>query len=322
MTATPTPELDTVAVGAQPQSGSRPKFSRVLRARVRLPRRVRIGLLLSPALLVVGVFFVGGVAQAVAQSFGYQPYLPGARLSTDAYTALWTDPAVRASLVLTARVAVVSTLAAAGLAMAAALVIRRLGRSRTWVTGVFQANLAVPHLVGALCMMLLLSQSGLLSRLSHAAGLTATSAAFPALTGDSFGWSIIAEYAWKETPFLTVIILATLTRGVSDLEDAARSLGAGRWQRLTHVTLPILAPSLAAGSVLVFAFAAGSYEVPYLLGRPYPATLPVVALQYYNSTDLTARPEAMAVAVLIAVSSAIIVAAYLSLIARLSRRAL
>jgi hypothetical protein len=45
-------------------------------------------------------------------------------------------------------------------------------------------------------------------------------------------------------------------------------------------------------------------------------------LQYYNSTDLTARPEAMAVAVLIAVSSAIIVAAYLSLLARLSRRAL
>jgi putative spermidine/putrescine transport system permease protein len=322
MTATPTPELDTVAVGAQTRPGSPTEFRPGHRGRVRLPRRVRIGLLLAPALLVVGVFFLGGVAQAVAQSFGYQPYLPGARLSTAAYTALWTDPAVRASLVLTARVAVVSTLASAALAVAAALVIRRLGRSRTWVTGLFQANLAVPHLVGALCIMLLLSQSGLLSRLSHAAGLTANPAAFPAVTGDSFGWSIIAEYAWKETPFLTVIILATLTRGVSDLEDAARSLGAGRWQRLSHVTLPILAPSLAAGSVLVFAFAAGSYEVPYLLGRPYPATLPVVALQYYNATDLTARPEAMAVAVLIAVATVIVTAAYLTLMTRLSRRAL
>lgn len=322
MTATPNPELDTVQVGAQTRPGSRPEFRHGHRGRVQLPRSVRIGLLLAPALLVVGVFFLGGVAQAVAQSFGYQPYLPGARLSTAAYTTLWTDPAVHASLALTARVAVVSTVAAAALAVAAALLIRRLGRSRSWATGVFQANLAVPHLVGALCMMLLLSQSGLLSRLSHALGLTTSPTAFPALTGDSFGWSIIAEYVWKETPFLTVIILATLTRGVSDLENAARSLGAGRRQRLTHVTLPILAPPLAAGSILVFAFAAGSYEVPYLLGRPYPATLPVVALQYYNATDLTSRPEAMAVAVLIAVSSAIIVAAYLTLIARLSRRAL
>jgi putative spermidine/putrescine transport system permease protein len=319
---TTTPDLDTVEVTPQARRGSRSQFSRARRGRVRLPRSVRIGLLLTPALPVVGVFFLGGVAQAVAQSFGYQPYLPSARLSTDAYTVLWTDPAVRASLVLTARVAAVSTLAAAALAVAAALLIRRLGRSRTWVTGMFQANLAVPHLVGALCMMLLLSQSGLLSRLAHAVGLAANPAAFPALTGDSFGWSIIAEYVWKETPFLTMLVLATLTRGVFDLEDAARSLGAGRWQRLSHVTLPILAPSLGAGSVLVFAFAAGSYEVPYLLGRPYPATLPVVALQYYNATDLTARPEAMAVAVLIAVSTAIIGAAYLTLIARLSRRAL
>lgn len=295
---------------------------RPARRRPRLPGWVRIGVLLAPALLVVGVFFAGGVAQAIAQSFGYQPYLSGARLSTDAYAALWSDPAVRASLLLTARVAVLSTVLAAALGVAAALVIRSLGRSRPWVMGVFQANLAVPHLVGALCMLLLLSQAGLLSRVTHAIGLTRSPAAFPALTSDSFGWSIIAEYVWKETPFLTVIVLAGLSRGVQELETAARSLGASRWQRLRHVTLPILTPALAAGSILVFAFAAGSYEVPYLLGRPYPGTLPVVALQYYNATDLTSRPEAMAVAVLIAVSSSVIVAAYLAILTRLSRRTL
>ena len=47
------------------------------RARQRLRRRVRIGLLLAPALAVVAVFFVAGVGQAVAQSLGYEPYLPG-----------------------------------------------------------------------------------------------------------------------------------------------------------------------------------------------------------------------------------------------------
>lgn len=290
-------------------------FRRTPGRRSGTPHGARVGLLLA----IVGVFFVGGVAQAVAQSLGYQPYLPSSRISPDAYVELWNDPAIRASLLLTARVAAVSTTSAAVLGVTAALLIRSLRRSRSWVAAIFQANLAVPHLVGALCM-LLLSQSGSLSRLSHAVGLTGPPSNFPALTNDVFGWGTIAEYVWKETPFLTVIALASLGGGVRDLENAGRSLGANAWQRLVHVTLPLLAPSMAAGSILVFAFAAGSYEVPYLLGRPFPATLPVVALQYAGATDLTSRPKAMAVAVLISLFSGAVVAAYLWLLSRLSRR--
>ena len=268
------------------------------------------------------MFWVTGVTQAVAQSFGYQPFLAGWRWSLAAYRELFTDPAVRASMALTVRVAFLATGTSALLAVPAALLIRRLGRARSAFTGIFQANLAVPHLVGALCMLLLLSQGGLLSRISSAAGFTDSTSAFPAITSDRFGVAIIAEYVWKETPFLTVVVLAALSRGVQDLERAAQSLGAGRWQQLRHVVLPSIAPAVTAGSVLVFAFTAGSYEVPYLLGRPYPATLPVVALQLYNDTDLTRRPEAMAVAVLIAVLTSVAVGGYLVLAGRLAGRRL
>ncbi len=287
---------------------------------MKLPRRLRIVLLLAPALLVVAVFFGAGVVQAVAQSLGYQPYLDGWRWSTDAYVALWHDPAVRASFALTARVSLVSTALSAVLGVGLALLLRRLGRGRRWAAGLLQADLAVPHLVGALCMLLLLAQSGLLSRLAHAVGLTASPAQFPALTADAFGVAVVAEYAWKETPFVTVLALAALGRAARELEGAAAVLGAGPWQRMRHVTLPLLAPSVAAGSVLVLAFTAGSYEVPYLLGRPYPATLPVVAYTLYRDTDLSARPEAMAVAVVISLLSFVVVAAYVALLARLARR--
>lgn len=289
---------------------------------MRMPRRLRIVLLLAPALLVVAVFLVAGVGQAVAQSLGYQPYLDGWHWSADAYRALWHDPAVRASFALTARVSLVSTALAAVLGTALALLLRRLGRGRSWTAGLLQADLAVPHLVGALCMLLLLSQSGLLSRFAHAAGLTSSPAQFPGLTADAFGVAVIAEYAWKETPFIAVLASASLGRAAGELEGAAAVLGAGPWQRLRRVTLPLLAPSVAAGSVLVLAFTAGSFEVPYLLGRPYPATLPAVAYRLYRDTDLTARPEAMAVAVLISVLSLAGVVAYVALVARLLRRPL
>jgi len=287
-----------------------------------LPQPVRTVLLLAPALTVVAVFFVGGVGNALAQSLGWQPYLPGSALSLQAYTSVWSDPAVRASLLITLRISVLSTALATVLAVAAALLLRRLGRARVAVTAVFQTTLAAPHLIGALCMLLLLSQGGLLSRLTHAVGLTATSADFSAVTQDAFGVAIIAEYVWKETPFLTILALAALSRGADELDAAARVLGAGRWRRLRHVTLPLLAPSLAGGSILVFAFAAGSYEVPYLLGRPYPATLPVVALQLYSDTDLTARPQAMAVAVVVAAVTGLAVSGYLLVASRLTRRSL
>ena len=290
-------------------------------ARPRLPRAARIALLLAPALIVVAVFFVGGVSQTIAQSFGYQPYLPGDRLSFDAYIALWSDPAVRASLPLTARVAGVSTLLATVLGVAVALTIRGLGRSRTTVTAVVGSTLAVPHLVGAVCMLLLLSQSGLLARFGYALGLTSGRADFPALTNDGVGFAIIAEYVWKEAPFIAVIALAALGRGIDELEGAATSLGADRRQRLVHVTLPMLAPPVAGAAVLVIAYAAGSYEVPYLLGSPYPTTLPVVAFQSYSATDLTTRPTAMAIAVMITVTSSVVVLVYLAAVGRLARRA-
>lgn len=285
-----------------------------------VPERLRALLLLSPALLVVGVFFVGGVVQAVLQSLGRQPFLGENDWSFDAYRATLADPAFRASLILTLRVVVVSTGLATVLGVAVALLVRRHARGP--LTTLLQSTLAVPHLVGALCIGLLLSPSGFLSRLGAGVGAVDGQQDFPVLTNDAFGWGIIAEYTWKEAPFIAVVALASLTPHVRDLEGAARVLGAGRWRRFTSVTLPLIAPPVAAASVLVASFAAASYEVPRLLGQSFPATLPVVALQRYQDTDLLVRPQAMAVATIIAVSSLVLVAAYLSLVSRLSRRSL
>ena len=83
------------------------------------------------------------------------------------------------------------------------------------------------------------------------------------------------------------------------------------------MVLPAVAPAVAAASVLVLAFTVGAYEVPFLLGRAYPATLPVVAYQRFRDPDLAARPAAMAIAVLTAVVVGACAVAYLALAERL-----
>ncbi len=288
--------------------------------RRQLPRAVRIWLLLSPALAIVIVLFLGGLGLGVAQSFGYLPVLGRSSWSFDAYRAAWHDPAVRASVVLTLRIALLATIISSVLGVAGALVLRATRRGRRLASLVFQYNLSVPHVVGALCMLLLLQQSGLMARLAGAAGLGGGQGSFPVIVHDRFGWGIIAELVWKETPFIGVVVLAALSSGVRELEEAARTLGAGPWQRFRLVVLPLLAPGLVATSIIVFAFSFGSYEVPFLLGRPFPATLPVVSYQYYRDIDLNTRPQAMAISVGIAVFVGILVLCYSAALDRFVRR--
>ena len=93
----------------------------------------------------------------------------------------------------------------------------------------------------------------------------------------------------------------------------ARSLGANRWQAFRQVTLPLIMPGVVSASVIVFAFTFGAFEIPYLLGRTFPAALPVLAYQSYTDVDLAARPQAMAMAMVIAFISTLLIMAYMKL---------
>ena len=121
-------------------------------------------------------------------------------------------------------------------------------------------------------------------------------------------------------PFIGVIVLASLQALGNDYEAAARSLGTSRWQTFRHVLLPMLLPSLSGASAIVFAFTFGAFEIPALLGANYPAALPVLAYRSFTDVDLAARPEAMAMSVVIALLGGIMIALYLRFSQRRARQ--
>ncbi|HMA15260.1 MAG TPA: ABC transporter permease [Kiloniellaceae bacterium] len=67
-------------------------------------------------------------------------------------------------------------------------------------------------------------------------------------------------------PFMVLPIYASLEKLDSRLIEAAFDLGADRRRALTRVILPLAAPGIAAGCVLVFVPALGAYVTPELLG--------------------------------------------------------
>jgi putative spermidine/putrescine transport system permease protein len=274
--------------------------------------RLKIVLMLGPAMIVLGGLFFGGLGIVLLRSFNYAPALGLTHPNFDAYSTILTTPVFYRSLAFSLHIAITSTLLSTMLAIAVALLLRQSFAGRRIVSVLFQLGLTVPHLIGAIGILYLFSQSGLLARVAHEMGLIGQPADFPALVYDRFGIGIILQYVWKEVPFICLIVLAQMQGLGADFEAAARSLGASRWQAFRHVLLPLIMPGVLAAAVMVFAFTFGAYEIPAILGPNAPATLPVLAYRKFTDVDLAARPEAMALAVIIALVSAVLIAISLS----------
>lgn len=279
--------------------------------------RLKLALLVAPAVVVLGTLFVGGLVAALVQSLGYFPTVGMTEVNLDAYRQVLGSRWFLDSLALTTYVAAVSTFLSTVLAVLAALALRRApGRIGALL---FQVPLAVPHLLAAVGVAFVVGQTGLGARLAAALGLVGTPEAFPALLYDKYSVGIILTYVWKEVPFIALVVLAGLRGVASDLEDVARTLGANAWQRFWGVVFPVIAPAIVAASLVVFAFCFGAFEVPYLLGRDYPTVLPVTAYDEYRSVDLADRPVAMAVNVLIALVTCAFAFGYLRVARRWDR---
>jgi putative spermidine/putrescine transport system permease protein len=272
--------------------------------------RLRIFLLLAPAMTIIVVLFFGGLLVGLIRSFNYMPVIGLTEPNIDAYRAVFTDPEFYRSFLLTFHIAFTSTVISAVIAIGAALLLRRTFFGKSLINFLFQLNLTVPHIVGAIGILYLFSQSGSFARLSYATGLIAKPAEFPAMVYDPYAIGIIMAYVWKEVPFIGVIVLANMQALGQDYESVARSLGASKWQSFRYVLLPLIFPGVLSASVMVFAFTFGAYEIPALLGASHPQALPVMAYKNYTDVDLAARPEAMAMAIIIAVLSAVMIVVY------------
>jgi putative spermidine/putrescine transport system permease protein len=260
----------------------------------------RLAVLLAPALAVMLLLFGGGLALGALQALGHLPGAGMAELTADHFTRVLLDPDFPTSLGLTFHIALTSTVIAAIVSVLLALALTRWAVSSRLVHFVLQVPLTVPHLVVAVSMLFLLAPAGLIARLAAGAGLIASPGEFPLLVNDRWAFGILLVYVWKEIPFITLMVLSVLQNAGGELLEVGRTLKAGAWQRFRFILLPVIAPSLAAACLIVFAFTFGAFEVPYLLGRTYPMSLPVWAYRSYMDVDLAARPEGIAIGLIIA----------------------
>jgi thiamine transport system permease protein len=162
-----------------------------------------------------------------------------------------TDPVTREVVWFTAWQAVASTALTVAVALPAAYV---LGRYSFPGRGLVRALVIVPFVLPTVVVAL----------------------AFLALLPDGLerGWAaILVAHAFFNVA-VVVRVVGTFWAGLDPrVSEAAATLGAGPWRRLREVTLPLLAPSLAAAAAVVFLFSFTSFGVVLILGGPSYSTI-------------------------------------------------
>jgi thiamine transport system permease protein len=269
-------------------------------------RAVQLALLVVPVGFLL-VFFVLPVATIVVTGLA-----PGGRPDLAAVGRVLTDPAFGRVAWFTLWQAALSTLLTLGIGLPGAYVLSRFAiRGRRLIQALVTIPFVLPTVVvGSAFLALLGPRSPVNSLLA-------------ALFGDG---SPTLDLRRTVTAILIAHVFfnyAVVVRTVGGLwsiidprlEDAARTLGASRWQAFREVSLPLLRPAIASAASIVFLFTFTSFGVVLILGGPRRATIEV---EIYRAT---AQLLDLPLAATLAIVQLVAVLTALTVYGRLQRRA-
>lgn len=232
-------------------------------------------LLALPALVLIAVFLGAPYVNIVVMSFRapstVATYADGFTFAN--YLRALVDPLYLGLLADTIRYALFSTLVALVLAIPVAV---HLARTTSRWQGVLYLFVLSPLLTGVVirCFgwIVLLANNGLINTLAEAVGLGRM-----ALMYNGFGVTIALTHVFL--PFIILPVMNAAQNIDPRLEEAARTLGAGRWTIFRRVQLPLILPGIQSGVILAFVLSASSYVIPSMLGGGRVQTLPMTIVQ-------------------------------------------
>jgi putrescine transport system permease protein len=199
-----------------------------------------------------------------------------AGFSTRWYAALAQDDQMLDAVWVTLRVGVISATAATVLGTLSAVALVRSGRyrGRALFSGMIYAPLVMPEVILGLSLLLL----------------------FVALGLPRGFWTVTASHATVTLCYAAVVIQARLASFDVSLEEAAQDLGCSALGAFLKVTLPNIAPAVAAAWMLAFTLSLDDLVIASFTSGPGATTLP---MRLYSQVRLGVNPEINAVSTLL-----------------------
>jgi len=276
-----------------------------LERRKRLKQRVLIVLFLSPALILSLGIVVYPIINTVIRSF--QDPDTGA-FTLMHYRYLFTNRIAVADIWYTVWITVVTVVLSLFFAYLLALYLRFSdSRIARFIGTMYLLPRFIPGLVAVYAMKVIISDSGLINRLSLL--LPEASALYNLKPGLLFNpRGIILMNLWFNIPFATMIIVAALS-GISDsIVESARDVGAGRVRVFVQMILPLSIRDVMIAMTFIFMSNISSFTTPYLIGENFPQMLGVFLRKQFSNR---AYERAAAISVLIFLFSSVSAIVYI-----------
>jgi len=179
------------------------------------------------------------------------------------------------------------------------LLARREFPGRRLLRALCLLPMVLPPVVGGVALLLAFGRRGIVGApLDRLVGLT-----FPFTTA-----GVVLAEVFVAMPFLVVAVEAGFRGMDHRYEEAAASLGAGRWTTFRRVTLPLIAPSLAAGMALCWARAIGEFGATITFAGNLPGRTQTMPLAVYLALQSSPDAALLLSLVLLAVSVAVLFA--------------
>ncbi|MFR9793296.1 ABC transporter permease [Streptomyces sp. MB22_4] len=224
--------------------------------------RLRLALLLTGPLLWLVVLYLGSLAVLFASAFWTTDSFTSQVVkvwSTDNFHELVTTPVFREVIVRSVGVALAVTALCALIAFPVAFYTARVAppRRRPLLVVAILTPLWASYLVKVYAWRLILSQGGLADWLLAPFGLSGPGFGLPATV-------LTLTYLWL--PYMILPIHTALEQLPAQLLDASADLGARAGRTFRSVVLPMVLPSVAAGSVFTFSLSLGDYITVQIVG--------------------------------------------------------
>jgi spermidine/putrescine transport system permease protein len=217
---------------------------------------------ITPAALLLAVTLVGPLAIVLLYSLLTRGAYGGVEhpFTLANFARLW-DPLYGEILWRSFWIAAVSTALCLLIAFPVALFIARSGARKNLYLSLVILPFWTSFLIRMYAWMFLLRDTGLINTVLQALHLIREP--LPMLYNSG---AVILGLVYGFLPFMVLPLYATLERLDPSLAEASADLGARPWQTLTRVTIPLCAPGIRAGAILVFVPCLGTYITSDLLG--------------------------------------------------------
>ncbi|EJM03488.1 MULTISPECIES: ABC transporter permease subunit [Pseudomonas] len=198
------------------------------------------------------------------------------------YVGLMDNTQLMGSVVRSLEIACYTAIAAVALGTLAAFVLTRIThfKGRTLFGGLVTAPLVMPEVITGLSLLLLFVAM-------------AQMIGWPQERGIVTIWIAHTTFC---AAYVAVVVSARLRELDLSIEEAAMDLGARPWKVFFLITIPMIAPSLAAGGMMSFALSLDDLVLASFVSGPGSTTLP---MEVFSAVRLGVKPEINAVASLI-----------------------